>query len=242
MNNENEQLWEAMKQRKYDNTLGEVQNAINEAKDIDEVLKIILNSFINAVHAETGTLWYYDKVSTGKIYARTTYNDIDLSNTKLNLGQGIAGSVIKDNQALIISDCTKDSRWNSKVDEKTGFITRSMICVPLTIKGYDSPFAAIQIINKKDNTLYDDKDLKFAIDLANKMVDLFISKTDKKTFEIIARKRIDLELDEILNIFDENSAFERLKYTLNRLDLNETDKNIVLTDFMDIYKILYKNN
>ena len=115
-----------------------------------------------------------------------------------------------------------------------------MICVPLTVKGYDSPFVAIQIINKKDNSLYDDKDLKFAIDLANKMVDLFISKTNEKTFEIIARKRIDLELDEILNIFDENSAFERIKYTLNKLDLNKTDKNTVLTDFMGIYKILYK--
>ena len=229
-----------MKQRKYTDTLDEVQNEINEAKDIDQVLKIILDTFIKVVHAETSTLWYYDKLSTGKIYAKTTYDDVDLSNSKLNLGQGNAESVIKYNEALIISDCSKDPRWNSKVDEKIGFSTKSMICVPLTVKGYDSPFAAIQIINKKDNTLYDDKDLKFAIDLANKMVDLFISKTDKETFEIIARKRIDLELDEILNIFDENSAFERLKYTLNRLDLNETDKKIVLTDFMDIYKILYK--
>ena len=95
-----------MKQRKYTDTLDEVQNEINEAKDIDQVLKIILDTFIKAVHTKAGTLWYYDKLSTGKIYAKTTYDDVDLSNSKLNLVQGISGSVIKYNEALIISDCS----------------------------------------------------------------------------------------------------------------------------------------
>ncbi|MEW6664466.1 MAG: GAF domain-containing protein [Thermodesulfobacteriota bacterium] len=66
----------------------------------------------------------------------------------LPLGQGIAGSVALTGEAVIVNDVSRDPRWCPSYDLKTGFKTRSLICVP--IKFHAKILGVIEIINKKD--------------------------------------------------------------------------------------------
>ena len=157
---ESNELWNAMKDSKYRNTLNQLNHiSTDPGTDMSSFMSEILNVVVSAVHAEAGTLWYYSKFATGRIHPKAVYGGGDIGDFSLAVGEGIAGKVVETAQSVIIEDCQKDPRWSGKADKNTGFVTRSMICVPL--KDGDACFGCIQLINKTDGSLYDDKDLFF---------------------------------------------------------------------------------
>lgn len=240
MNNEYDALWQAMKTTKYSNTLNEVKKRVDDAKDVDGVLKCMLKAFTKAAHAEASTLWYYDKKKTGLISPRAFYGEVDIKDVKLNYGDGVVGNVIKTNSPVLISKCALDPRWNKDVDKKTGFQTESMICVPLNVEGYNAPFGALQILNKADGDLFDVHDLELSINLSKEMVRLFVEKADKQTFELLSHKYIDIRLDETINLFNAKLAKEKLTKTLADEDLTAKEKKKVIEHFLEIYNIINK--
>lgn len=71
-----------------------------------------------------------------------------LERVRIVPGQGIAGSVARSCQAVVINDVQADPRYWAGLDQQTGFVTRSMICVPLACKG--QTLGVLQVINKID--------------------------------------------------------------------------------------------
>lgn len=173
MNNEVSELWEAMKDAKYRKTMAALNSVpVDENTDMADFMNAILDIVAKAVHAEVGTLWYYSKFADGRIHPKAQYGGSDLGDFSLAPGEGVAGNVIKSGEGTMIMDCQKDPRWSGKVDAGTGFITKSMICVPL--KDGNLGFGCIQLINRTDGNLYDDKDLAFMNNLAKEISAIFI--------------------------------------------------------------------
>lgn len=165
MSQEGNVLWDAMKGAKYRNTLAELTKVSQtDATDLTSFMNGLLSVVARAVHAEVGTLWYYSKFADGRIHPKASYGGSELGDFSLAPGEGVAGNVILTGQGTIIQDCQKDPRWSVKVDAGTGFITKSMICVPL--KDGDVGFGCIQLINRTDGYLYDEKDFQFMEKLA----------------------------------------------------------------------------
>ena len=54
---------------------------------------------------------------------------------------------------------------DDSVDEKSGFLTRSILCAP--ILGKNQPLGCVQVINKKDGEAYDQADLDLCQKLAS---------------------------------------------------------------------------
>jgi len=90
----------------------------------------------------TDSLWTWFVSEVGKV----TYVSIPAST-------GLVGAAFSEKTDLIIPDCYEDSRFNAEVDKKTGYRTRSMLCVPV----FDEPTApsepaqaigVVQLINK----------------------------------------------------------------------------------------------
>lgn len=48
------------------------------------------------------------------------------------MGTGIAGIVATSGQILNITDAYKDDRFNRGVDQVTGYVTKSILCMPGT--------------------------------------------------------------------------------------------------------------
>jgi signal transduction histidine kinase len=68
-------------------------------------------------------------------------------NITLPLGEGIAGYVAQTGESVLSNDVCKDPRWNPSYDERSGFRTRSMICVPIKFQG--KILGVIEAINKR---------------------------------------------------------------------------------------------
>ena len=55
--------------------------------------------------------------------------------SRFPIAKGIAGYVASNAEVLNISDPYRDTRFNREVDMKTGYITKSILCVPVRCKG-----------------------------------------------------------------------------------------------------------
>nr|XP_039272935.1 LOW QUALITY PROTEIN: cGMP-specific 3',5'-cyclic phosphodiesterase-like [Styela clava] len=67
---------------------------------------------------------------------------------RIDLGQGIAGVVALTGKTLNIPEAYKDSRFNQDVDKKTGYITRSILCMPIR-DSVKRIVGVAQVINKQ---------------------------------------------------------------------------------------------
>ena len=70
----------------------------------------------------------------------------DITGLEIAASQGIVGAVTQTNKMRFVRDASKDADFTGEVDDKTGFQTRSMICVPVSGKGRH--YGALQLINK----------------------------------------------------------------------------------------------
>ena len=148
----------------YAQVIWEITRLIQEAESLEGALRTSLGEVVKAVGAEAGTIWFYNSSGDNRIYPSFWIGGADLTGMSLAFGEGIAGTVVREGKSVVIKDCQKDERWAGRFDETTGFQTKSMVCVPLVNK-YEV-IGCIQIINKKDGSLYTDDDVNLCENLA----------------------------------------------------------------------------
>ena len=103
---------------------------------------------VNAyLHSEAASLFVMD-LSTNELvlaYAASPGTE-KLLGLRVPLGQGVVGWVVKYNEDLIVPSTGLDTRFFSGIDEQTGFVTRSILCVPVARAG--RVLGAIEALNK----------------------------------------------------------------------------------------------
>ena len=148
----------------YTQVVWEITRELQESDSLEQALRVSLGTVVRAVGAEAGTIWFYNKEGDGRIHPSFWIGGADLTGLSLAAGEGIAGAVVETGKTTVVKDCQQDSRWAGRFDAKTGFVTRSMVCVPLVNK-YEV-IGCIQIINKIDGSLYNDEDVELCENLA----------------------------------------------------------------------------
>ena len=78
------------------------------------------------------------------------------SGFRLKKGEGIAGYVFETGKSVLIEDAYGDPRFHGDFDRRTGYRTRSILCVPLKAK--EKIIGVSQVINKLDGTPFNPED------------------------------------------------------------------------------------
>jgi adenylate cyclase len=113
---------------------------------LDEVLHTLVELTSAELNAERGSLFLNDP-DTNELYSRVAQGTFQREIRILN-SSGIAGHVFTSGTGVIIHDAYADPRFDRTVDETTGFVTRSILCVPIrTAKG--ELLGVAQTLNKK---------------------------------------------------------------------------------------------
>lgn len=206
-------VWDSVKQAKYRKVLDELRQNIAASKDdVYAILDYALRTFCDATQTVAGTFWYYDINGDGMIRAAAVFGGSDISSIRLKIGEGISGKVIQTGTSYKAFDAQSDENWSKKSDESTGFITKSMICVPLTVNKYT--FGCIQLVNKRDDSFYDEKDLELveslAVEISN-LIDEYNIFPELKDFEncSVLYFKID-NFDEITEVLPPKQVIEFL--------------------------------
>lgn len=156
-------------ERKYRqiDTLMELSALVSSTLDTMEIRKRAIEAATTLADAETGSLLLID-AETGELFFEVALGEKGESLKKVRLakGQGIAGSVAQRGEPVIVNDTQSDPRFFKGADEKSTFMTRNMVCVPLKTK--DKVIGVLETINKKTGP-FDDEDCRVLSALANQV-------------------------------------------------------------------------
>lgn len=124
----------------------EVGRLLSSKLELGELLTSVLELSTKVVDAESASLLLLDE-KTQELYFDVALGlGPDAAKVRLKLGQGIAGSVAKTRKPEIINAVRQDPRWSPAMDEQSGFVTRSILAVPMLIKGH--LVGVLEAINK----------------------------------------------------------------------------------------------
>ena len=153
----------ADKKTHFTQAIWQITQELQSAGELDQALSASLEIIIQTLDSEAGTIWLLDSDSN-RLFPLFNHGPVDISGITIENGQGIAGSVVQSGESVIVADTSEDPHFSRSVDEESGFVTRSIICVPL--KNSAETIGCVQIINKLDGTLYDADDLALCEQLA----------------------------------------------------------------------------
>ena len=140
------------------NKLLRINQTVAATLDIGQVLKLSLELEREVVDAETGSILLLDSSGEYLEFAVALGGaEHILKNHRIRIGEGVAGAVALSRRPLYIPDVRKDERFNAYFDSKTGFQTRSILCVP--IQTADRLIGVAQAINRTDGTPFTEEDL-----------------------------------------------------------------------------------
>ena len=123
----------------------------------------IVHELRHATDSTRSTIFLLDK-STGDL--RSVAADyITGWDIRINMNLGIAGLVAITGEDIIIRDAYLDSRFDKSVDERTGYRTRCILCVPLKNQSGEI-LGVIEAMNKNDG-IFTDYDLELLKSLSS---------------------------------------------------------------------------
>ncbi|KAL4235697.1 hypothetical protein ACF0H5_004090 [Mactra antiquata] len=143
------------RQRKLNDFLLAVTKSIfQDIVSMDTVIMKIMNYAKKLVNADRASLFLVD-TSTNELYARifdTGKVDEKLPSKEIRfpIDKGVAGHVASTGEVLNIADAYTDRRFNREVDMQTGYRTKSILCMPIYIRG--SIIGVVQMVNKLNGT------------------------------------------------------------------------------------------
>lgn len=135
--------------------LADLSQSLALSLDLRKTLSLAVKRIAIYMRAEAASMFL---IEPGSAYleCKVCVGPVDITGLKLELGQGVVGRTVAENTPQVVFDAQHDKRVNVRVDAETGFVTRSILCVPLaTAQG---PIGAIEVINRRDGGLFDAAD------------------------------------------------------------------------------------
>lgn len=127
--------------------LNEACLALTSDLDLEQILTTIMMRTSDVIGVVTGSLLLADEESGELIFRISLGGNAErLLSRRIPPGRGIAGWVFQHGQPLLVSDVHQDARYYPEIDRYTGFLTRSVLCVPLRVRGRS--FGVIELVNK----------------------------------------------------------------------------------------------
>ena len=129
--------------------------------NLPQLLQTIMTTAAALLGAEAASLLIYDPVThelTFEVAVGGTEKQI--KTLRMPADAGIAGWVLKHQKPTIVDKPQADPHFSDVIDRALGFVTRSVLAVPLSVR--DRVIEVIEVINKKEKTGFNERDLEVA--------------------------------------------------------------------------------
>ena len=139
--------------------VSEISYALTSTLSLQNIYRQLMEPVRRTLNVESISVGLIDPTS-GDI----TFVDIllgpmfkGLPTIRLKRGQGIAGWVAEHREPIIVNDVYTDKRFYANVDRQSGFVTHSMVCIPLQVE--ERMIGVLQAINKQSSN-FNENDLR----------------------------------------------------------------------------------
>jgi HD-GYP domain-containing protein (c-di-GMP phosphodiesterase class II) len=117
---------------------------VSSSRDYDDVIITLADMGRILTNADRCSVWVVDEAKK-TIWTKVAHG---IDEIEMPMFQGIVGHAIKSGSRVLVDDAYKDERFNQSIDEKTGYLTESMMVVPMHDKD-EKIIGAFQVINNR---------------------------------------------------------------------------------------------
>ena len=135
----------------------------------EQRLQKILGDAVSIFDCEAGTLYTVDD-RTGDLIFHVAFGPAadKLLGQRLPAGAGIAGLAVQKHEPVIENEAQQSARHYKAADEQTGFVSRSILAVPMQVG--DRMIGVIEIINRRDALPFFEEDVNILTVFADQAV------------------------------------------------------------------------
>ena len=208
--------------KKRNDDLLAVSRSLNSETDTNTLIQMIMQRAKQLLHADRCTLFLVDQAGK-QLWSRFT----DGSDLCVPLGVGLCGTVAVTGERINIRDAYNDNRFNSESDKKTGYHTKTVLCLPIRNSRQDI-IGVVQMLNKLSRNGGEGE--------------VFFTLTDERTLEALAAQAaISIENSIAITSITQqaaqkNSLLEVTKAVFSQADLSNLF-TIVMKQARDLLKV-----
>ncbi len=199
-----------------------IMEQLLEVDDLSEALSGSLEIISDELGGAAGAIWLLDE-SGERLVPMFHFGPTDISGVTVENGVGIEGLVTKTGKSIVIEDASRDPRYEGSVFDEGGFVTRTMLCVPLN--NLHDVIGCVQLVNRKDRGHYSEDDLV----LCERMASLAAITIEEKG--LIVRDTVDkkvlISLRDVIKEFPSGEGVSRILKGIN-LDIYEKELVVIL--------------
>ena len=127
--------------------LVEVLSSLAAERSLDTLLQKIMQKACEVLDADRSTLFLVDEAKQ-ELWSRVAKGK-ELSEIRFPLNAGIAGHVARTGETVNIADAYQDPRFNVDVDHRTGYHTRTILCMPMK-NPEGKILGVLQVLNRRE--------------------------------------------------------------------------------------------
>jgi len=148
----------------------EVTRSLNQTLNLEMQLQMIQEVATELTETEAASIFLRDAQTNELFFLSAAGGAAEgeqgerLKRIPVPLGGSVAGWVVKGGQVAVVNDVRSDERHYDKTDDEVGFVTRSILAVPLVRRG--RVIGAIEVLNKVDDRPFTQEDVDLLTALA----------------------------------------------------------------------------
>ncbi len=146
------QLQDQLRQKEREiYSIQKIGQALSNTLRLDDLLNLIMREITELMDADRSTLYLVDE-ARGEIWSKIALK-AEVKEIRQKIGTGISGMVALTGETINIPDAYQDERFDPSTDKRTGYRTRSILCIPVwePVSQTDQRkmLGVIQVLNKK---------------------------------------------------------------------------------------------
>ncbi len=143
----------------------EINQEISATLDLMKLLQSIVDASAELTDSEQASIAQFNQSDESLRFIAARWMDPEImANTRIPLEGSVSGRAFQSKTAVIVQDAEKDDFYR-KVDESSGFQTRSLLAVPMIMHG--TATGVLTAVNKENGALFNDQDIEVLSTLAS---------------------------------------------------------------------------
>lgn len=136
--------------------LAGTSSALAKSTDLESAIRTSVFNIRKYLQAEAASLWLVHE-GKNELVCRACASDKDITGMKVCIDEGIVGATFRDGRGIIVDDAYSVDFFSKRMDQKTGFVTKSVISSPIKI--YDEIIGVMMVLNKRGPGLFEGHEL-----------------------------------------------------------------------------------
>ncbi|RLA90346.1 MAG: hypothetical protein DRG58_02465 [Deltaproteobacteria bacterium] len=209
----------------------EISKTLVSTFDMETLLTAVLERINTLVPASNWSLLLIDPATQELYFSVVVGLEIaKLRDLRLQIGEGIAGTVVQTGEPIFIKNARQDKRFCCKVDELTGFETRSIICLPLTIRG--EVIGVIEVVNLDNENFFRKKYLPLLAILTDYVA---IAVDNVRNFQ---KLQVESFIDDVTGYYNTRYLTWHLDQLVCQVLQENSELSVVFLDLDDFKKVV----